>query len=462
MSAPTHWLTSAQPGKSGKSLWSADAEQPSKNVPVLHRAKWVVPVAYPPVEDGAVLVRNGSILAAGPYSQVRTSTPPNTAQVDHGSSAIVPGLVNAHTHLELSALGERMSLPKESFAQWLEAILSLRPAMTHELLQEGLLAGVQRLAAEGCCLCGDITNGACLQTSAYGDHKLDPMLSSEDSALSTRHSIPARQVFLEILGFDRSSLEEALGSDLVQVLGTPHATGQPFSLAAHACYSTSGPAIHEAKEWCRAKGLPFSIHAAEHSEEMDFLERGTGFCRAILEDLGRWSQSWKPPGTSPVRYLEQLQVLDSNTILVHAVHLTDADWEIVAKNHCSVCFCPRSNRNLNVGQPNIAKALGSGLVAALGTDSLASNTDLSLFAEAAHVLENYSDVHPQTILSMMTWGGARALGREQHFGTIGPGKAADFLVISGSGSFASHRLFETIIQQGNKGAWRWAHHPANG
>jgi cytosine/adenosine deaminase-related metal-dependent hydrolase len=163
-----------------------------------------------------------------------------------------------------------------------------------------------------------------------------------------------------------------------------------------------------------------------------------------------------------VRYLEQLQVLDSNTLLVHAVHLTDADWEIVVRNHCSVCFCPRSNRNLNVGQPDMARALRSGLVTALGTDSLASNTDLSLFAEAAYILESYSDVDPQAIFLMMTSGGARALGQERHFGSIEPGKAANLLIISIPDSFPSHRLFETIIQQGNKGAWRWAHHPVNG
>jgi cytosine/adenosine deaminase-related metal-dependent hydrolase len=343
--------------------------------------------------------------------------------------------------------------------------------MTSELLQDGLLTGRRQLAAAGCCLCGDITNGACLETGDFVHQgaaaaiderrSLGSMLPAQAPAPRTQHSFPARQVFLEILGFDLGSLDEALGNDLAQTLGNLRATGLPVSLAAHSCYSTSAPVIREAKEWCRANGLPFSIHVGEHSEEVDFLERGSGFCRRILENLGRWTTGWMPPGTSPVGYLDQLQVLDSNTLLVHAVHLSDADWETVVRKRCSVCFCPRSNMNLNVGQPEMAKALRSGLVAALGTDSLASNTDLSLFAEAAHVLERYSEVHPQTILSMMTLGGARALGQERYFGTIEPGKAANLLIISGSESFASHRLFEAIIQQGNKGAWRWAHHPAN-
>jgi cytosine/adenosine deaminase-related metal-dependent hydrolase len=163
-----------------------------------------------------------------------------------------------------------------------------------------------------------------------------------------------------------------------------------------------------------------------------------------------------------VSYLEQLHVLDSETLLVHAVHLTDADWEIVHKNGCSVCFCPRSNRYLNVGRPDIAKSLRYGLVTALGTDSLASNTDLNLFAEASYVLDHYSDVPPEAALVMITLGGARALGQERHFGALQPENYANLLAVSLPASLPSHQLFETIIQQGNKGAWQWVHRPANG
>jgi cytosine/adenosine deaminase-related metal-dependent hydrolase len=192
------------------------------------------------------------------------------------------------------------------------------------------------------------------------------------------------------------------------------------------------------------------------------LQRGSGFCRKVLEDLGRWAPRWTPPGTTPVRYLDQLQVLDSQTLLVHAVHLIAEDWEIVQKHGCTVCFCPRSNQNLNVGRADIAKALRYGLVTALGTDSLASNLDLNLFNEAAYVLENYPDVPPEAIFLMMTSGGARALGQEQHFGSIESGKQAPLLVVSLPDALPLQQLFEAIIQQGNKGAWRWAHHPANG
>jgi aminodeoxyfutalosine deaminase len=410
--------------------------------PVLHRAQWLVPVNSPPIQDGAVLVKGKHILAVGPYSQVRNTSPSGATLMDHGSAAIMPGLVNAHTHLELSDLQGHIALPKERFALWLEEILSLRPSMDFARLQTGLLAGQRQLIDSGCCLCGDITNGTSFKTQNL------PLV---------------RQVFLEVLGFNRKNLAEALGPDLDQTtLGNPAAGGPPPSLAAHACYSASGEVIREAKEWCRTRVLPLSIHVAEHLEEIEFLESGSGFCRRVLEDLGRWAPHWAPPGTTPVRYLEQLQVLDSQTLLVHAVHLTARDWEIVQKHRCPVCFCPRSNLNLNVGRPDIARALHYGLVTALGTDSLASNLDLNLFAEAVYVLENYPDVPPEAVFLMMTLGGAKALGQEQHFGSIETGKQAPLLVVYLPDGLPLKRLFETTIQQGSRGAWQWAHHPVNG
>jgi aminodeoxyfutalosine deaminase len=451
---------------------------------LLHRAAWLVPVVSAPLQNGAVLVEGNHILAAGPYPEVKAASPLLIREVDHGHAAILPGLVNAHTHLELSGLHESIGLPQVDFAQWLTALLALRPLMTQGFLEQGLERGQQELFAGGCCLCGDITNGACLKSACQSQQRELPTCANEQllggsaPALltpSTQHptqnaphfspltpcSHLTRQVFLEVLGFDPKGLAEALDGDAAERLEMLPASSVPPSLAAHACYSTAGALIREAKEWCRARGLRFSMHVAEHLDEVEFLEHGTGFCREVLEALGRWTPHWMPPRTSPVRYLAELQVLDSKTLLVHAVHLTDADWELVVRNHCPVCFCPRSNQNLKVGQPDIGKAVRSGLVVALGTDSLASNTDLNLFAEAAYVLDHYPDVPPGTVIHMVTLGGARALGQEQHFGSVSPGKRADLLTVSVPASLPPHQLFETIIQQGHKGAWQWVDHPAN-
>lgn len=450
-----------------------EAGQPGSR-PTLHRAAWLVPVVSPPLRNGAVLVHDGQILAAGSHHEVKAASPSLTREVDHGSAAIMPGLVNAHTHLELSGLQGGIALPQDSFAQWLTALLALRPLMTQGFLEQGLARGQQGLLAGGCCLCGDITNGACLTAASQVQKGALPGFGSGchrdagGTPAPPPHPSPltpyphlTRQVFLEVLGFDREHLDDVLGGESTALLEMPGFSNTPLSLAAHACYSTAGAVIREAKEWCRARGRWFSIHVAEHPEEIEFLAHGTGFCREVLDALGRWNPWWRPPGTSPVKYLERLHVLDAQTLLVHAVHLSDDDWDLVVSKRCPVCFCPRSNRNLQVGEPDLAKALRYGLTVALGTDSLASNTDLDLFAEAAHVLDHYPDVPSAAVIHMATLGGARALGHEQRFGSIEPGKQAALLAVSIPASLPSRRLFEMIVYQGTKGAWQWLHHPAN-
>jgi aminodeoxyfutalosine deaminase len=148
-------------------------------------------------------------------------------------------------------------------------------------------------------------------------------------------------------------------------------------------------------------------------------------------------------------------------MLVHAVHMDEGDWDAVVRSGCFVCFCPRSNHNLNVGRPNVAEALRRGIPLAIGTDSLAGNSDLSLFAEAVFMLQQYPEAHPGSVLKMLTLGGARALGRDDLFGSIEPGKRARLLSVFLPGPVSASQLAEIIIHQGNKGSWQWASQPAN-
>jgi aminodeoxyfutalosine deaminase len=239
------------------------------------------------------------------------------------------------------------------------------------------------------------------------------------------------------------------------------AKGCRISLAAHASYSTSAKVIQQAREWCRIRKAPFSIHVAEHPDEIEFLQYGTGYCRDLLKRLGKWVESWRPPRMTPVEYLDSLGILDSGTLLVHAVHMENSDWEIALKRNCSVCFCPRSNLNINVGQPAIAESLQLGVKVCLGTDSLASNQDLSLFAEAAHVLKHHPDVPPDSLLVMMTKGGAQALGQSDRFGSLIPGGSSSFLSVQLDRSTPLTHLSEEIIRQGNRGEWKWVNQLRN-
>ena len=397
--------------------------------PVLHRAEWIVPVSSPPVPNGSVLTAGGRILARGPFNQLRKDCPGQTRIADHGRAALIPALVNAHTHLELSAMKGKIGLPAKNFADWLYALFSLRSELDNDAVTEAYDRGVQELLNSGTALFGDITNGTFMDGSPRA---------------------PERHIFLELLGFNRFSITAAMppGIDLPS-------TGSAFTIVPHSTYSVSAQIIADAKTWTRARGLPFTIHTAEHEDEVEFLRNGTGFCRSLLERLGKWDPAWVAPKKTPVEYLDGLGALDDRTILVHAVHMLDSDWNLAARRKCAVCFCPRSNRNLNVGRPSIMNALSRSIPVSIGTDSLAGNTDLNLFAEAAYVLDNYPSINPDAALEMITINPARALGHEMDFGGIEPGRKEDLLAVSlESGPDASH-LAEALIHSGRKGALKW-------
>ncbi|MEM5788167.1 MAG: amidohydrolase family protein [Syntrophobacteraceae bacterium] len=413
---------------------------------MLHRAEWVVPVLLPRIRDGAVLVGDGRILAVDGYSSLKKEIPPDTVVLDHGNSAIMPALINAHTHLELSALRGKISFPRAGFPDWLDAMSSQRADLDVSGMREGFSAAIRELREDGTVLCGDITNGAYdFFLGTDGESMSGHVLGAADSS----GAFPRRLVFLELLGFNCESLTAAFPDRI-----DPAMNGRRFTAVPHSPYSVSSQVIAEAKAECRKLGLPFSIHAAEHLEEVEFLRSGTGFVREFLDRLGKWVPGWRPPSMSPVEYLDSLGSLDSLTLLVHAVHLSDSDWSIVAGRKCSVCFCPRSNRNLGAGSPDIPRALSSGIRSCLGTDSLASNSDLNLFSEAGFVLDNYPGINPDSVLAMITANPAGALGCATEFGSIGPGLEAALLVVSLESK--GPNLAEAIIHSGQKGSWKWA------
>lgn len=404
---------------------------------VLHKAAWIVPVDRPPIQNGAVLVSGDSILEVAEYKDLRPFLTKHVEEVDHQLAALMPCLVNAHTHLELSFMDGKIPLPQSGFAGWLDHVFSLRSSATKQVQAIGLELGINQLLNSGTGLYADICNGYDLVV---------------EDKISERHT------FQEILGFNLLDLESALSTDMLESVADNSCM---VSLAAHACYSSSAELIQGAKAWCRDRNRPFSIHVAEHVDEIEFMKFGTGYCRELLERLGRWVPGWKAPGTTPVRYLDALGVLDQETLLVHAVHMEQPDWELVSKKRSAVCFCPRSNHNLAVGQPDIEKAQQCGVLTCLGTDSLASNQDLSLFAEAEYLLSHHPNVSPDVVVFMMTLGGAKALKQSDRFGRLGRGGHSSFLSVNLPRLPASSQLSETIIDQANRGEWKWVSYTRN-
>uniref|UniRef100_A0A832E9L5 Amidohydrolase-related domain-containing protein n=1 Tax=Desulfacinum infernum TaxID=35837 RepID=A0A832E9L5_9BACT len=397
----------------------------------IHRAPWVFPGIGPAIADGAVAVCGDHIVEVGKARDVVSRYGTGGARLwDHEASALVPAAINAHTHLDFSGLS--LSKPEEppGFARWVFSVFEAKGGLSPSERREARSKGRAEAAETGTVWLGDVVN---------------PPLDG----VAHDRSLPFERRFVEVLGFSARTLEEVLPA-------LPGGETMPWPLAAHSLYGTSWDVIRQAKAWTRAHRLPFSIHAAEHREETAFVRDGEGFCRDLLTVLGRWNAAWRPSGTSPVRTLEALGVLDPQTLLVHMVHVDPEDWDITARRGACVCFCPRSNLWIEGTLPKIEEAIRRKIPCALGTDSRASNEDLNLFREGAAVLDAYPGVEPAVVLRMMTLGGARALGLEGSWGVLAPGAAMPFLAVPLGGCPASENdLAEAIIRQGSMGRGAW-------
>ncbi|MBU1163820.1 MAG: amidohydrolase family protein, partial [Proteobacteria bacterium] len=180
-------------------------------------------------------------------------------------------------------------------------------------------------------------------------------------------------------------------------------------------------------EITRKSNLPFSIHLAESEDEIEFLQTGKGKWAEFLSERRIDFSGWNLPVESPVKYLEDLGVLDENTMAVHLIHAEEKDFEILLRHNVSVCLCLRSNFNLHNMMPDLAGMFKAGIKPCLGTDSLASADSLSIFDEMAFVSKSFPSIPPAEILAMATVNGARALGFEDMFGSLTPGKRAAFV-----------------------------------
>jgi aminodeoxyfutalosine deaminase len=205
----------------------------------------------------------------------------------------------------------------------------------------------------------------------------------------------------------------------------------PVSLAPHAPYSVS-PRLFQGLRAAQARTpfLPSSVHLAESPEEVELLDTGQGPWRHLLERLGAWDPDWTPPACSPVTYLDQMRVLDPRMLAVHAVEASDADLGVLRSRGTTVVCCPRSNRYVGVGDPPVTRFYRSGVAVAVGTDSLASNDDLNLFAELAALRRLAPDVPAAVLLESATLVGALALGLEATAGTVEPGKPARLIAVA--------------------------------
>jgi len=372
------------------------------------RARWVLPIDSAPIGDGWVEIDP----RAHRITRVGAGTPPSTAQ-DLGDVALLPGLVNAHTHLELSWMAGAIP-PAASMDEWIGEVVRLRragpPGGDAEIVAAMARAALAMHAA-GTVLVGDISN-TLVSAQVLADTHLRGVVFHE--LIGFNPSDPAQQVRD---AWDRIDATErsVMGKDIA------------FNVVAHAPYSVA-PALF-AEILRRPRPEPLSIHLGESPEEMEFLRTGTGPIQAALVRLGVWPDHWVAPACDPVTYVARLGYVRPGTLIVHAVHLSDDALDRLRSAGAVLVTCPRSNHWVGSGSPRLAHFYAARLPVAIGTDSLASSPSLSVFDELAEMRRIAPEITASALLDSATRRGAQALGFGDRYGTLTAGKRAALVAV---------------------------------
>ena len=367
------------------------------------RARFVFPVAGPPIPGGMVVIEGSKIVAVGSQLTAKRVE-------DLGNVAIVPGLVNAHTHLEFSSLHQPLGNPGMSLPDWIRHLMGHRRAAGDDVAK-AVSRGLEESVARGTTTVGEIATTdwrtseklpETMPTTVMFDESIGPTMLRAQAAAESAN------VFL------------AAGSSRSEVLP---------ALSPHAPYTVHPRLLSSLVELSRRHGVPLAMHLAESREELELLRAGSGPFRDLLESVGVWEDDGRLPRIAD--YLAELAKAP-RALVIHGNYLDDEEVEFLAarRQTMSVVHCPRTHHFFGHEPYPLAGRLAAGVSMALGTDSRASNPDLSLFEEMRFVAEHHPNVDSATVLRLGTIGGAVALGLDDRTGTIEPGKQADLAVIA--------------------------------
>ena len=347
------------------------------------------------LDDGVIVARNGVILAVEPFRDFRRRVAgvEPTALRDLGDALLAPGFVNCHTHLELSHLAGK-TVGGKGFLPWVQSLVALDGKEKPDEPPAALDNAVHAMARAGTSAVVDTTG-----------RRPEAVLAALGKAGITPRPC------LEIIGHDPAVRD-------MRITQAEHSPA--FSLAAHALYSTPGETAVAARAWCEAKKRPFSIHLAEHADEVTFLTTGKGpFAQSLHARLV--PQDWRAPMRRPVRYAHDLGLLAPGTIAVHCVQCDRDEVALLAASGAALCLCPRSNSYIGVGEAPLRHFMQAGALLTLGTDSLASNNDLNIWNDSEYFLQK-NLAPPNALLRMLTVNGASAAMLSGDVGSLETGK----------------------------------------
>lgn len=379
------------------------------------RARWVVPVSSAPIEYGAVLIRDGRLAAVGKASDFDAERVGEAR--DLGDAALMPGLVNTHSHLELTVM--RGLLEDADFRAWITRLTEIKMVrMTADDLLDSARLGALEAVRHGVTCCGDTCDSG---------FALDALVEAGLRGI----------VYQETFGPDAAQAAASL-DDLKQKVGRlgerVDTEGRVrVGVSPHAPYTVSAELFRAVTGYALEHGLPVAIHTAESDAEQQFVTRGAG---PFFERLAARGIEWPVPGVSTIRYFADIGVLETRPLLVHCVQADEADLDTVAATGSRIAHCPKSNAKFGHGTAGLADMVRRGIAVGIGTDSVASNNICDILDEAriatlfsrARECEA-SAVTARTTLELATLGGAKALGLDGEIGSLDVGKRADLCAV---------------------------------
>lgn len=359
-------------------------------------ACWVFPVSGPPLPGGTITIAGQHLIAVEPHGCRRPD-------VDLGDVAILPGLVNCHTHLDLSGL-RGLCAPTADFTGWLRQVIAHRRSATPEQTFADIRAGLAESMRHGTTLLGDISSGG-----MSWDILVDSPLRSV--------------IFYELLGLTPERAASALESALDWLLVDPTTTTCRPGLSPHAPYSVRWNLFAGATLLAHRMNCPLAVHLAESRDELELLHYRRGPFVPFLKDLGVWDAEGLAASPQEVMQLCGQRI---PKLFIHGNYLPPATR---LPPNSTIVYCPRTHAAFGHPPHPFREFLARGVRVALGTDSLASNPDLSLLAEVRFLHQRCPDVSGEVLLRMATLSGAEALGWADETGSLETGKSADLIVV---------------------------------
>jgi cytosine/adenosine deaminase-related metal-dependent hydrolase len=380
--------------------------------PFTLRARWLVPLVGPPLENAWLVIDRGLVVAVG---RGLPPHPPGEA-IELGDAIVLPGLVNAHTHLEFSELAEPLAAAG-GLPGWIGRVVAARRAKetgsagdSEARAVTAIRHGLAESAAAGVTVIGEIATAA--PPHAYAGPG------------------PAVRVFREGLGL-RAAAIDAVPRQIAADLDRLAAAGIACGISPHAPYSVAASLGRRLLAEAGRRRIHVAMHLLESEAEAELLARGTGPFRRLLEDLGAWDPG-APPSLLPAAEWIGRLARASRGIVVHATHIGHDEAALARlarhRDRLAVVVCPRTTRAISGALPPLAVLLAAGIRVALGTDSRASNPDLSVLAEC-RTLVDAGLASPEEALRMATIHGAWALGFDRGTGRIAPGRPADLAIL---------------------------------